>query len=123
MAFGRRKDRQLAGQFHGDEIEQLQGIDRLEQKRRKLARREQANPVLDFVDRHAREQNHRESRAGFLQIGQDVKAVLAGHLQIEDQQVDGAMLEKLDGGFGVAAFVDFVALAAKEMGKGKAFDG
>ena len=56
-------------------------------------------------------------------VVEHVEAVDVRHLQIEQQQIDGAVLQEEERGVPVAGFVDLVALRAQIVSEREAFDG
>ena len=70
---------------------------------------------MDLIGRQAGKQDHREILVGLLNVVQDAKAVGAGHLQIEQQQIGKFLLEKEDGGLAVVRFIHLVAGLTQQM--------
>jgi hypothetical protein len=58
-----------------------------------------------------------------LEITEDLETIHSGHLQVEQEQIDLAILEVLDGRLAVAGFVNVIPLAAQIVGQSHAFHG
>lgn len=115
--------RHLAAELHLDDVDELGGIDRLDEQRRQLVFAQFAHLMLDLIGRHTGEQDDGQRLAVFLEVVQHIEAVDVGHLQVEQHEVDLAVLKVLQRGFTVAGFIDVVTGAAEIMGEGKSFDG
>ena len=79
--------------------------------------------VLNLIQRHSREEHHRKSRPMFLQIGEDAKAVQLRQIEVQEQQIDLAMLEMMQSRLAVTGFIDLISCTAKQMRQGHSFHG
>ena len=70
--------------------------------------------VLDPIERHSREQNHRQRSAMLLQVSKHFKAIGAGHVQIEQHEIDRMMFEMSDGRITIGRFFDRKAGIAQQ---------
>jgi hypothetical protein len=111
-----------AAEFEFDDAEEGFEIDGLEEERGEGLGGEAVDVLLDFVERHAGEQNDGEAAAVFLEMAQNLKAIDAGHLEVEEQDIDFAIFEVLQGLGAVADFVNVIARAAEEVAQGHTFN-
>src|SRR5437763_17053621 len=70
--------------------------------------------AADLIGREAGEDDNGKVGVVALGVGEDVEAVHAGHLEVEEGEVGGSGLEEEKGGGAVGGFVDGVALAAQD---------
>ena len=114
---------QLAGELEVNDGEELFGVDGLEEEGREFGLGEDVHFVLDGVEGHAGEEDDWEGPAVLLHVGEDVEAVAVGHLQVEENEVDGAVFEVEDCRLAVAGFVDVEIVTTEEVSECEALDG
>ena len=100
-------------QFHNSQ--QLLRIDRLNQKWGKLRFRQNVHLVLNRVQRHPRQQDHRECPPVLLHVRKHVKPIHVRHLQVEQNQVHRPVLQVQYRRFPVPRFVDLVPVVSQEV--------
>jgi hypothetical protein len=117
------RGREFAAELKFYHAEELFGIDGFEKQWRKLGLREDVHLVLNVIEGHAREKDDGKGTAMFLHVGEDVKTVHVGHLQIEKYEINRSMLQMKNRRFAAAGFIDVVAGVSQEVTKRQPFNG
>ena len=100
---------QSAAEFEFDQAQERFQIDRLNEQRGQRVGRQIVDVVLDLVQRHARQEDHGQTAAVFLQMAQNMKAINAGHFQVQQNDVDFAVLKMFQRRAAIADLIDAVS--------------
>jgi hypothetical protein len=114
---------EFAGEFQFYYLGELVGVDGFEEEGGEFLGGEATDSAADLVGGEAGEEDDGEVVAVLLEVGEDLEAVDAGHLEVEEEEVVGTGLDEEECGGAVGGLVDFVALALEELGEGGAFGG
>ena len=98
-----------AAEFEFDQAEQRFEIDGFEEERGKRVGGQVVNVVLDLVQGHAGQKDHREATAVFLEMAQDFKAINARHFQVKQDDIDFVVFEVLQRCGAVGDFIHAIA--------------
>jgi len=89
-------------------LQQLVQVDGFDEERGEFGPGEESNLTLYLIRRESRDQHDRKARAIVLYVRQYVEPVDAGHLQVEQEQVDRAVAKVLDRRAPVVGLVNIV---------------
>jgi hypothetical protein len=112
----------LAGELKLDDLDELRGVNGLDKQGRQYRLVKMAHLLLDLIRRKSREQNDGKRFAMLADVVKNVEAVDIGHFEIEEEEIDLAVLELLESGFAVAGFIDLKTDATQVMRQGEPFD-
>ncbi len=108
--------------MHFYDLQQLLRVHGFDEKGWELGFWEPMHFMLDLVEGHAGQEDDGEAGAMLLEVGEDAEAVEFGHVEVEEHEVDGQVLETLEGCFAVAGFVDGVPGVSKEVDEREPLD-